>query len=162
MTTWLYSISGVIILSGLLDLVLSEGETKKYVKGIISLIVIFVIIAPLASLLNPKTDSSWVFPKDATSIQVNQSFLSSITFQREEQAQLAIEQALASEGLVANVKVNSDDYNGVFYIKNVTCTFNKSVINELHSNIDINKKIKSIIRGVSGVADEEIIIIYAG
>ncbi len=162
MAAWLYSISGVIILSGLLDLILSEGETKKYVKGIVSLLIIFVIIAPLASLANPKSDTSWVFPKEAAGTQVNQSFLASVTLQREAQAKLAIEQALASEGLTANVKVFSGDYNGVFYIKNVTCTFNKSVINDLDSNIDINKKIKSIIRAVSGVADEEIIIIYAG
>lgn len=162
MATWLYSISGVIILSGLLDLVLSEGETKKYVKGIVSLLIIFVIISPLATLANSRAGSAWVFPKETASVQVSQDFLSSINFQREEQAKLAIEQALTAEGMSANVKVFSDSYNGVFYIKNVTCTFSKSVINGLDSNIDINKKIKSIIRGASGVADEEITIIYAG
>ncbi|MGI6213206.1 MAG: stage III sporulation protein AF [Christensenellales bacterium] len=160
MSAWLFSIAGVIILSGLLDLVLSEGETKKYVKGIISIIVIATIISPLTKLADK--DTAPLFPELKESAQTDEAFVAAIRSEREEQARTAIRDALAKEGLSAEIKVYSDNLNGYFYIKNVTCTFDKSVIKEEDANIDINKKIKSIIEDVSGVSHEEIIIIYAG
>lgn len=49
--TWIISVVGVILLSVLTDVLLPEGQMNKYVKGIFSILLIFVIIAPLADFL---------------------------------------------------------------------------------------------------------------
>ena len=49
--TWIISVVGVILLSVLTDVLLPEGQMNKYVKGIFSILLIFVIIAPLADFI---------------------------------------------------------------------------------------------------------------
>ena len=50
--TWIISVVGVILLSVLTDVLLPEGQMNKYVKGIFSILLVFVIIAPIADFLN--------------------------------------------------------------------------------------------------------------
>lgn len=162
MSAWLFSISTVIILSGLIDLILSEGETKKYVKGIAGIITIAVIIAPLVGFIDSNDTVFDFLNAEENGVDIDDAFVFAIIKEREEQAKHLIEQALLREGIEAEIKVYSDNLDGVFYIKNVTCSFDKSVIKDQEANIDINKKIKNIIKEISGVPSEEIIIIYAG
>ena len=50
MSGWVLSVTAVVCLTVLLDIIMPDGQMKKYVKGIVSIIVIFVIVTPLASL----------------------------------------------------------------------------------------------------------------
>ena len=50
MSGWLISIVGVVSLGVLIEVLLPEGENSKYIRGIFSIIVIFVIISPLPKL----------------------------------------------------------------------------------------------------------------
>ena len=52
MGAWLLKITGVIALSTLSSLLIPNGQTKKYVKGIFALITLFVLVSPLPKLLN--------------------------------------------------------------------------------------------------------------
>ena len=63
MEKWIMSIVGVVILTALFELFMVEGETKKYIKGILSVIVIIVIISPLPNLLK-KDYSADVFNQE--------------------------------------------------------------------------------------------------
>ena len=56
-SVYLLSIVGVFMLSVLLDLMLSDGKMAKYIKGIMGLVLIFVIVSPLPKLL--KSDFSF-------------------------------------------------------------------------------------------------------
>lgn len=53
---WLLSISCVAVLGVLLEIILSDGSTKKYIKSIFALIMLLVILLPLPKLLNKKFD----------------------------------------------------------------------------------------------------------
>ena len=112
MSAWLFSIAGVIILSGLLDLVLSEGETKKYVKGIISIIVIATIISPLTKLADK--DTAPLFPELKESAQTDEAFVAAIRSERENRQG----QPYGTRWQRACKRVlYSDNLNGYFYIK---------------------------------------------
>ncbi|MEG2561243.1 MAG: stage III sporulation protein AF [Clostridia bacterium] len=56
MSAWILSIVGIITLGVLVDIILPDGETNKYIKGIFSMIVIFMIIAPLPKMMNSDFD----------------------------------------------------------------------------------------------------------
>lgn len=45
------SIVGIVSLGVLIEIVLPEGENTKYIRGIFSIIVIFVIVSPLPKML---------------------------------------------------------------------------------------------------------------
>lgn len=51
LSAWITGIVGVICLGILLEIVLPEGQTSKYVKGAFSLLVVFVIAAPLPNMI---------------------------------------------------------------------------------------------------------------
>ena len=51
MGEWLVGIVGVISLGLLLEILLPDGQTSKYVRGAFSLLVILVVISPIPKLL---------------------------------------------------------------------------------------------------------------
>ena len=58
MSGWILSVTAVICLTVLMDIVMPDGQMNKYVKGITSLIVVFVVISPLTALAKGKFDFS--------------------------------------------------------------------------------------------------------
>ncbi len=58
MSGWILSVTAVICLTVLMDIVMPDGQMNKYVKGITSLIVVFVVVSPLASIFKGEFDFS--------------------------------------------------------------------------------------------------------
>ena len=67
------SIVGVICLGVLLEIVLPEGQTAKYVKGAFSLLVVFVIAAPLPALFK----NDFKFSVDSSAFVVDEEYINS-------------------------------------------------------------------------------------
>ena len=51
MNEWIMCIVGISALGILMDIIIPEGETNKYIKGIFAIFTVFVIIYPLPKLL---------------------------------------------------------------------------------------------------------------
>ena len=49
MAQWVMSVAGIAILSVLADVILPAGETKKYIKTIIGIVVTLVLVQPVIS-----------------------------------------------------------------------------------------------------------------
>ena len=75
MSAWLLSIVGVVSLGVLIELLLPEGENSKYIKGIFSVIVIFVIVSPLPKLV--KGESVDWFSPSGGEIQMDDTYYQS-------------------------------------------------------------------------------------
>ena len=56
LSAWVLSIAGIIVLCVLVELIMPSGQMNKYIKGILSFMVIFVIVMPIPKLLNLKID----------------------------------------------------------------------------------------------------------
>ena len=61
MNEWIMSIVGITALGVLMDILLPEGETNKYIKGIFALFTVFVIIYPLPKIANGDFDYNALF-----------------------------------------------------------------------------------------------------
>lgn len=68
MSGWLIGIVGVVSLGVLIEVLLPEGENSKYIRGIFSIIVIFVIISPLPKLANGDYINGFTSQKQEISI----------------------------------------------------------------------------------------------
>lgn len=93
MSEWLMSIVGIVAAGVLLDIVLPEGDTAKYAKGVYALIVVLVLVAPISSLVAELKGIG-----SDTSFRVDDSFISSVDDDREERDEEAVEKALAEAG----------------------------------------------------------------
>lgn len=101
MGAWIMSIVGVICLGILLEIVLPEGQTAKYVKGAFSLLVIFVIVAPLPALFK----SGFELNLDGTQLEIDEDYVNSTFAVYSEGIKERAEYTLKSNGYEASVTV---------------------------------------------------------
>ena len=101
MGVWIMSVVGVICLGLLLEIVLPEGQTAKYVKGAFSLLVVFVIAAPLPNLLG----KDWKLNLDGNSFEIDEEYINSTYAAFSQNTGDDIEKYLLESGYVCDVKV---------------------------------------------------------
>lgn len=144
MGAWVTSIVGVICLGILLDIVLPEGKTTKYIRGAFSLIVILAIVAPIPSLLKKE----WKINADDYAISQSEGeigFDAANTF-AQSYAQKC-EQALKENGIDAECEIDYAD--GVL----------KSVSVKTQSRRD-GDKIVAIVSDALSVAPFKVFVLY--
>lgn len=99
MNAWLLSIVGVVAIGVLLEILLEEGQTTKYIKGVFSLAVVFVIVAPLPKLLDKNFDFDSVFSKQ---IVAQSEFNSSFSERRNQLREQKLLEKLKDEQVPVN------------------------------------------------------------
>ena len=129
LAAWMTGIVGVIALGVLLQVLLPEGQTGKYVKGAFSLLVIFVIVAPLPSVASALKDWEPTY----TDIAPDYGFIEDSAELFERSAALKAQTALAEEGYDAEVKVVVKE-GSVSDIESVDVTLRLPVLSESELN----------------------------
>lgn len=159
MGAWLLKITGVIALSALSSLLIPNGQTKKYVKGIFALITLFVLVSPLPKLL--KSDFSG-FPNafdTASELEIDETFLYGVATNAYKTQERNIEKFLKEKGIEAKVKfvVKSETSSEIDYV-NVILS-DKSFERDKSNSIDIGA-LKSEIKKFSGVPEDKLRVFY--
>lgn len=159
MGAWLLKITGVIALSTLSSLLIPNGQTKKYVKGIFALITLFVLVSPLPKLL--KSDFSG-FPNafdTASELEIDETFLYGVATNAYKTQERNIEKFLKENGIEAKVKfvVKSETSSEIDYV-NVILS-DKSFERDKSNSIDIGA-LKSEISKFSGVLEDKLRVFY--
>lgn len=159
MGAWLLKITGVIALSALSSLLIPNGQTKKYVKGIFALITLFVLVSPLPKLL--KSDFSG-FPNafdTVSELEIDETFLYGVATNAYKTQERNIEKFLKEKGIEAKVKfvVKSETSSEIDYV-NVILS-DKSFERDKSNSIDIGA-LKREISKFSGVPEEKLRVFY--
>lgn len=159
MGAWLLKITGVIALSALSSLLIPNGQTKKYVKGIFALITLFVLVSPLPKLL--KSDFSG-FPNafdTASELEIDETFLYGVATNAYKTQERNIEKFLKEKGIEAKVKfvVKSETSSEIDYV-NVILS-DKSFERDKSNSIDIGA-LKNEISKFSGVPEDKLRVFY--
>lgn len=97
MTAWLMSIVGITALGVLLEILLEDGETSKYVKGVFAIAVVLVIVAPLPKLLNKEWTFDSVFKMNEFSY--DRQFVEEIESKLDDSKQEILVKKLEDEGI---------------------------------------------------------------
>ncbi|MGN0748271.1 MAG: stage III sporulation protein AF [Christensenellales bacterium] len=148
-SSWIMAIVGVSVLGVLIDLVMPNGQTKKYIKGIFAFIVVLVIISPLPNLLNKNFSIDDIFEEDAIVIQ--EDFVYQVNRDRLETLENMIVADLKEQG-VGNITVNisANVFTNKMKIEAVFVDLSQVVINQNLEHIDINELVaKSVLKYVS-------------
>ncbi|HEY8390759.1 MAG TPA: stage III sporulation protein AF, partial [Clostridia bacterium] len=126
----------------LVDLVMTEGSTKKYIKSIMSIITLFIILSPIPALLNKNFDFSNIF--DGNEIQADTRIIQNVSSQQISILEESLEKKLNSDGYKnANVRLIAAIENNVLKIKAVSIDIFKCEIKKESSTYE---KIKQKIR----------------
>ncbi len=90
MAKWVISVAGIAILSVLADVVLPAGQTRKYVKTVVSVVVTVVLAQPLLTFAS--------FGKIAWDILPQQQYLQYVSQSQTEGDATLLQQCLADAG----------------------------------------------------------------
>lgn len=156
MGQWLISITAVVALSVLLDIIVPEGEINKYIKGIFALITIFVIISPIASLINSNYSFEDTLNNNNNTFQIDNSFVDYTKDDINNITNNALEKHLKDKGYNNTVVRIYLDYDNK--INFVTVDINNLIIDEKLSHINITNDIVSIVQEVLNINKERIIV----
>ena len=105
MGKWVVTVAGIAILSVLCDVILPEGQTRKYVKTVFGVVVSLVIIQPLIGLFSNGLEEILV---DNESIIPQQQYVESANSRQNEYAIQNMRRVLESKGIVVkSITINS-------------------------------------------------------
>ena len=139
MSGWVLSVTAVICLTVLLDIIMPDGQMKKYVKGIVSIIVIFVIITPLASIAVGEFDLT------KGNITIDSDMLDNLESTSDRYRETQLESMLSDDDITADVKIEND--NGK---KKVEVIIQNQVLSENEMNI-LKQKVKDTVTDFLGI-----------
>lgn len=71
---WIIKIVGLGALGVLLDVILPDGETNKYIKGIFGIITVFVLFSPLPKLLDVKVNIDDITIENNEVIEIDKDY----------------------------------------------------------------------------------------
>ncbi|MGN0771698.1 MAG: stage III sporulation protein AF [Christensenellales bacterium] len=96
MKQWILAIVGIVALGVLVDVILPEGQSAKYIKGIFGVVVVITIISPVVNLLNNVSHSKLYF--DSSGIEIEEGTYSNLIGNLQEIKEQEIADKLVAQG----------------------------------------------------------------
>lgn len=134
-----------------------EGQTNKYIKGVLALFTVFVIVLPLPQLnISQINFNNWF--NGGTASQVDENFVESVNEQKLAQYKSIIENTLYENGyLGVTVTVEADTSKSNMTISDVVVDLRLLVLTSEQLNIDKYTKITAIITALINIEEDKII-----
>jgi len=153
---WILSILGVIILGVLADMLMSETRLQKYVRAIVSIFTVFVIIAPVPSLIrNIPVFGNHI--DGGGSIDINSDF---VERQAVRQYELALARALRNEGFDNIGVAITGNRNGISVeIRQVILNTQNLVMESENPHININERLRELTAEFLRISEAVVIVI---
>ena len=155
---YILSITGIVFLGVLVDVILPDGEMNKFVKGMFALIAVFVIISPIAKLL--KTEISVQKISETTNqIQIDNDFLQATQKQYITSLQNTLTARLVDAGYDgADVTIEGYLSNNVLVIEKVKIDISNMVLTKDKEHINKYAEITKIAVQVLNVEESDVCI----
>lgn len=160
MKAFLITMIAVVILEVVVEIILVEGATKKYIQAAMSLVVLLTFLCQLAIFIK-KDYSLPNFSEDIQNVSaIDENILSKLQIMEYNGAIDNIENELESNGL-ENMFINFSyifNADGTVSVQNIFVDTSNLVINKNAENININEKIIQCCRNYISIDEERIII----
>lgn len=151
-SAYILSIVGIVILGVIVDLVLVDGQVKKYVKSVFVLFVIFTLVAPLPNLVNNIKNGQVELP--STEVGIDEGYLDIILRQKNKAVINSVERALVDAGISgAEVSVDAEYADNIYTINSIVLDLEKVGFAVARG------RVVEIVQSVVDI-DEEDIIVY--
>ncbi len=159
-SSWIISIAGIICLSVIIELIMPDGQMNRYIKGILSFVIVLVIILPLPKLLKLNINIDNMF-EQGSNIEVDEDYLYQLNLNKINAVKDTIEKEILEHGYKnVSIFINADIFNSQMQFKSVFVDLTKLVIspNAEHNDIlKIKKDITSIVQKYVKIDEEAIL-----
>lgn len=85
LSAWTLSVAGIVVIAQLVDIILPDGQTAKYIKSVIAVIIVCVLIQPISAI--KEID---LIGDNTTVMAIDQYYLDSIYLSKVEQTEKAV------------------------------------------------------------------------
>lgn len=155
MENWAISVVGTVLLTVLADVILPDGQTNKYVKTALSVVVILAMLAPVVKI----ADGSLSFVSDDKQYQAQSQYLYMVEQKQESEIEQRLISELAESGyknciVEAEATLNEQGLT----IDKISVNLKNAVIPDGLSNILVTEDITDIVSKQCGVASEKVVI----
>lgn len=96
MVEWVLTVASIAIIVLLCDVILPEGQTRKYIKTVLGVVVTFVIVQPIAGLFAADLD---VVQGANADMSVQEQYIENIEHRQDNQKSFNLKLTLESNGL---------------------------------------------------------------
>jgi len=120
MSGWIISIVGMVLMVTLVEIMLPEGQTAKYIKGVVALMIVYVVLLPIPQLLHAKIDINTFFNFTEERYQIDESFIQIINEDKQSILSDELTDRLHAEGLSAAANVILSDGEDISLVV-ITC-----------------------------------------
>lgn len=135
-SNWILSITGVICISVIVELILPNGQMNRYIKGIFSFIIILVIIMPIPKLLKLNIDLSNAF--NTENVKVQEDYLYQMNLDKIMTIKEETEAEIKSKGYNnVVVSINADIFAQKVEFKSISVDISNLVITDKATHKDI-------------------------
>ena len=143
MTSWIVSVCGIALLSVLVDVILPDGKTQKYVQAVVGVVLTFAMLSPI---------SRFFASKEASNLSSNGNFDTNITIQQAYLDGIHSQNNLARVQRVENVISNLG-------IKNAAVTMQPN--GYVLAKVKCNKQTLAELQQALAVSESKIIILWS-
>lgn len=156
-SAWILGIVGVVVLSIIVDLVMPNGSTSKFIKNIFAFVIVIVILSPIVSFLSKK-DIKLEDIFENNNITIQEEFLSSVNQKILNKLQKELENDIEEFGISGvQVGLKANIFEEKLNIEQVSIDLKKCVIDENISHIDIKTSILKIVLRKINIEEEKIV-----
>lgn len=156
---WILSIAGIVCASVIIELVLPDGQMNKYIKGILSFVIVLVIILPLPKLLGSEYDYSNIFNYE-NNIEVDEDYLYQLNLDKINALKGDIESEILDQGYKnVEIYISADIFENQMNYRSINVDLTRLVISENAEHNDITKiklHITKIIQSYIKISEEKI------
>ncbi len=132
MGQWVVTVAGIAILSVLCDVILPDGDTRKYVKTVVGIVVTLVMLQPIVNFIaNPNAQD--FIPSSKNDVVIQQPYLDMVKDKQDKRQIKTIGDMLSARGIeVTDIKLDKSqktvslNVNG-YYSDKISSTVNSVV-----------------------------------
>lgn len=152
---WLFSIVGIVFLGVIIDVILPNGQTNKYIKAVFGFIIILVIVMPLKNIDSFEYAFDDLF--NSSEIEIDENYIYNCNKQKVDKLSENIISLAETNGLLnIEVQILSNIYEYDLEITGVKIFLYNLVIDENYTHIDKYKLLQEIVQTYINIDEESI------
>lgn len=156
-STWVISITGICVLSVLVDLIMPEGKTAGTIKNVFSYVIVLVAIAPLPKIINGDFSLDGIFSN--VEIDIQDEYIYNINQAKLDKWTITIENGLVDAGVYGSVvSISANIFESDMKIDAVYVDLYNAVISENLANKDIKTEVVDVVLNCLDIEKNKVII----
>lgn len=130
---YVLTILGVVLMFIVIELILPNGKTVKYIRSILGMVLIFVIVLPIAKLKNLDLNN---IINNQYSYELNYDYLYSVHLKQTEELKNNLNKLLKDKGIInAEIIITIEKQSAEFIINQIYVDLSQAVISQNDEHI---------------------------